>query len=78
MLWISIRKFVTTVLNRIGFAVVATTVILLAGFAVVLLSDIPPIRSFGILTCVGIIAALVADLIFLPVLLRLTHASPRD
>lgn len=56
-------------LVRIGPALVATTLIICAGTAVVMLSSLPPVALFGTLTVITLIVALVGDLFVLPALL---------
>src|SRR5690606_13685094 len=55
----------------VGQALIITSVILVAGFLVFLLSDTTVFASFGILLSATILTALVADLFLLPVLLML-------
>ena len=55
--------------RKVGAALVMTTVALIAGHGVVLLSGFPAIRKFGLLTAITIGAALVGDLLLLPALL---------
>lgn len=55
-----------------GRAVTATTLILATQFLVLTASDFLPIVEFGLLTAVGLIAALLFDLLVLPALLGLT------
>ncbi|WP_078121690.1 MMPL family transporter [Thiosocius teredinicola] len=52
-----------------GRAVVVTTIILSAQFLILVTSDFVPTRNFGLLTTIGLIAALVFDLVLLPALL---------
>ena len=52
-----------------GRAVVVTTIILSAQFLILVFSDFVPTRNFGLLTTVGLFAALVFDLVLLPALL---------
>jgi len=54
---------------RIGGAVVATTVILCAGTAIVAFSDLPQVALFGTLFVLSLLCALVGDLFMLPALL---------
>jgi predicted exporter len=46
-----------------------TTVVLVAGFATVITSELPGNRTFGLMACSTIGAALVGDLIILPAIL---------
>ena len=56
-------------LERIGPALVATTLIICAGTAVVMFSALPPVALFGTLTVITLIVALIGDLFVLPALL---------
>ncbi|CAM2008944.1 efflux RND transporter permease subunit [Acanthopleuribacter pedis] len=57
-------------LARDGAAVSLTTLVLTCGFAILLLSSFAPTRQFGLLMGVGMVSALVGDVLFLPFLLR--------
>ncbi|MCB1774054.1 MAG: MMPL family transporter [Gammaproteobacteria bacterium] len=52
-----------------GRAVVVTTIILSAQFLILTLSDFVPTRNFGMLTTIGLVAALLFDLVLLPAIL---------
>jgi hypothetical protein len=52
-----------------GKPVFLTTLILLGGFISLVLSDFESIRLFGLLTCLTLLVALLAEIILLPVLL---------
>jgi hypothetical protein len=52
-----------------GRAVVVTTIILSAQFLILVWSDFVPTRNFGLLTTVGLVSALLFDLLLLPALL---------
>lgn len=56
-------------LERIGPALVATTLILCAGTTVVIFSSLPPVALFGTLMVITLFVALVGDLFVLPGLL---------
>ncbi|MBK8083474.1 MAG: MMPL family transporter [Devosia sp.] len=56
-------------LERIGPALVATTLIICAGTAVVMFSTIPPVALFGTLTVITLFIALLGDLVVLPSML---------
>ena len=56
---------------------------LVAGYSVVLVSDVPTNRLFAVLLCVGLGAALIGDLVLLPAMLawratRTTSDGGRD
>jgi predicted RND superfamily exporter protein len=52
-----------------GKPVFLTTLILLGGFVSLILSDFESIRLFGLLTCLTLLVALLAEIVLLPVLL---------
>ena len=60
---------IRTTLERVGKALVMTTVALVAGHGVVLFSGFPAIQKFGLLTAITLAAALAGDLVILPALL---------
>jgi hypothetical protein len=55
--------------TAIGTALVTTTCILVGGFAVTFLSELPSNRSFAELASIALVAALFGDLVMLPALL---------
>jgi len=65
------RRAVEDAIRTVGVALCATTVVLLAGLGPLVLSGLPTVQLFGALICVLLVAALVADLVFLPALLVL-------
>ncbi|WP_024326761.1 RND family transporter [Thioalkalivibrio sp. AKL19] len=73
--WALARSF-----RRSGRAITATTIVLVAQFLLLALSDFQPTAAFGWLTAFGLIAALLFDLLVLPALLvaghRLTRSRP--
>ena len=54
---------------HVGRALLVTTAILLGGFAALGLSEIPTTRTFAGICSLGLVAALIGDLLFLPALL---------
>lgn len=60
---------VDSTLERIGPALVATTLIICAGTSVVMFSALPQVSLFGTLTIITLILALLGDLLVLPSLL---------
>ena len=54
-----------------GLPAVITTLLLVVGYPVLMLADVGSVVSFGLLTTVAAAAALFADLVVLPLLLRL-------
>ncbi|WP_435686367.1 MMPL family transporter [Sedimenticola selenatireducens] len=60
--------------KQAGRAVMTTTIILSAQFIVLTLSEFVPTTHFGLLTSIGLIAALLFDLLLLPALLILIYA----
>lgn len=62
----------------VGRALAITTAILLAGFGVLAFSAIPTTRLFAGVCCIGMIAALVGDLLFLPAMIVAWTEKRRD
>lgn len=60
-----------------GRAVLATSVLLTAQFALLATSDFIPTANFGLMTAVGLLAGQAAELALLPALLVLIHAKAR-
>jgi predicted RND superfamily exporter protein len=59
--------------NQAGRAVLTTTIILCAQFLVLTTSEFIPTGNFGLLTSIGLVAALLFDLMILPALLILVY-----
>jgi transposase-like protein len=58
-----------------GRAVVVTTLILSAQFLVLVTSDFVPSSNFGLLTMIGLVTAMLFDLLLLPALLIIIHGD---
>lgn len=56
-------------LVRVGPAMMTTTAVFVSGFAVIMLSEMPPLRIFSGLSCFAMVGALAGDLVLLPALL---------
>lgn len=63
------RESVGKTFTLVGSAITETTVILCLTFSLFFISDITSIRTMGLLVCIGLIAAYLADLFITPVLL---------
>lgn len=63
--------------RQAGRAVVTTTVILSAQFLILVASEFVPTRNFGLLTTIGLVAALIFDLVLLPALLIVLYGPNR-
>jgi predicted RND superfamily exporter protein len=59
--------------RQAGRAIMTTTVILCAQFLVLATSNFIPVRNFGLLTSIGLAAALIFDLFLLPAILILVY-----
>lgn len=59
--------------RRVGLPIVFTSVALMAGFLVVVVSNFLPIRHFGILASATMLVALFADLMLMPALVMTAH-----
>ncbi|CAN5299075.1 RND family transporter [soil metagenome] len=66
----SSEESVTRTHQTVGYAILATSLIIVFGFAILALSDFVPSILFGLLTGLAMAVALLANLILLPVLLR--------
>jgi predicted RND superfamily exporter protein len=66
------RRALEKSMRDVGPALLITTVILLGAFSCYLLSNMAIISSFGVLLCVAITVALLADMLFMPALLLIT------
>lgn len=64
--------------RRAGRPILLTSVIMAIGFAVLIPSDFRPTSSFGLLSSIALLAALVGDLIVLPALLSLTPQGAKS
>jgi predicted RND superfamily exporter protein len=63
------RKAVHFTMERIGGAIVATTLILCSGTAIVMFSALPQVALFGTLFVITLALALLGDVFILPALL---------
>ena len=59
----------------VGRALITTTVILVAGFSMMLLSPLLPTANTGALLCITLVMALIVDFTLLPNMLRKVDAS---
>ena len=75
---LEIEEAIKTTFFGIGGALIITTVVLISGFATVLISPLPTHRMFSMMACATIGGALVGDLLFLPALLKWMIRSPTD
>lgn len=67
---LSVEKSMDEAISYTGPALFSTTLSLLCGFLVVAMSGVPSVSIFGMLCAFTIVAALLADLIFLPALMK--------
>jgi uncharacterized protein len=61
--------------SQTGAAIVTTSLVLSSGFLVLILSLFEGLSNLGLLLCLGLIIALIADLFFLPALLGLVNVD---
>ncbi|MEM7425402.1 MAG: efflux RND transporter permease subunit [Pseudomonadota bacterium] len=59
-------KAVRSAVERVGPVLVLTTVVIVAGLAATLTSDVPPTRTFGAIAMATLVFALIGDVIVLP------------
>ncbi len=62
----------------VGPAIVLTTIVLTLGLGVTMFSDLPSLRTFGIVCATALLASLIGDLVFLPALLTLANRFRRN
>jgi predicted RND superfamily exporter protein len=62
----STARAITETYREVGDAVISTTVILVAGLAVVMLGQTASTRIFGAMFCLGMVWSVVGDLVILP------------
>ena len=53
-----------------------TTIVMVSGIGAVLFSDLEMFRAFALVACFTLVAALIADLIILPALLKIFARHP--
>ena len=63
-------KAIRETISEVGVPVVITSLILALGFMLLLVGDFGPSRDVGIIAAIIVIAALLADLVLLPAILR--------
>lgn len=76
--WLKKENDVMKALKRSGPGMLSTSIAMSVGFSVLLVSDAPPIRYFGLLSVLAILIALIADLFLLPVLITKFLKQPCD
>jgi predicted RND superfamily exporter protein len=74
---VSVATAVRRAVAEMGNAVVIGGVVLGVGFATVTASSVPSLAGFGVLACAAVLAATVAELLFLPALLVVTESFVR-
>lgn len=74
---VSAATAVRRAVAEMGNAVVIGGVVLGVGFATVTASSVPTLAGFGLLACAAVVAATVAELVFLPALLVVTDSAAR-
>jgi predicted RND superfamily exporter protein len=70
------RRATLYALRQAGAGIVTTSVVLTVAFSVGLASEYDVTAAFGLLLSVGMLAALVADLLLLPLLVRVVRPPP--
>jgi len=62
--------------RRVGAALCASTIVLVAGLVLLQVSSLPMVRRFSLLCIITLVIALLADLVVLPALLLLAPGKP--
>lgn len=71
-------KSIKNTLNSVGYPLVHTTLIIVIGFSILMLSNLVPTIYFGLLTAIVMISVLIANLLLLPKLLILIKPYKRE
>lgn len=74
----SLDLLITTAIKEVSPALITTTLILVSIFATMFLSQAQNIRNMGLYTISAMLAALLADLLVTPALVRLLYLKKRD
>jgi len=61
---------VRTAIDNVGQAMFYTTLVITAGFLIMVFSNFVPTMYFGILTALAMVTALTANLVMLPILIQ--------
>ncbi|MCJ7758947.1 MAG: hypothetical protein MUP24_12470 [Gillisia sp.] len=75
LFWFKKTNSVKQAISNSSQGIVLTSIMLALGFSVFLISDVPPIASFGLLSLIAIVMALISDIILLPSLLKFTYGN---
>lgn len=70
----SIEKAILNAFERVGAALLVTTLIIGGGFAAAMASEMPALVLFGALSCSALFSALIGDLVLLPALLKVVES----
>ncbi len=63
--------------ETVGIPIIATTVILASGFALLTVSSFKLNDEMGILTAIAIVVALIVDFLLLPAILMIGYQQPK-
>ncbi|MCC0014748.1 MAG: MMPL family transporter [Sinobacteraceae bacterium] len=74
----SVRDRITDAVHAVGVPMIVSSLVLLTGISVTLLSQLPMVRLFGQISMLVVASALAADLLFLPALLNLRRRGAGD
>jgi predicted RND superfamily exporter protein len=70
--WYRKTKDTGTTMVQAGPGIIVTSILAVAGFAVFLFAEAPPVRYFGLLCITAMVSALFGDIIILPFMLKKT------
>ena len=74
----SVHDRITDAVHAVGVPMIVSSLVLLTGISVTLLSQLPMVRLFGQISMLVVASALAADLLFLPALLNLRRRGAGD
>ncbi len=72
------NKSIKNTLNSVGYPLVYTTLIIVIGFSILMLSNLVPTIYFGLLTAIVMVSVLIANLLLLPKLLLLVKPYKKE
>lgn len=74
---LSVQDALVVTIRLTGLAIFLTTMIIAAGFSVMMLSQFIPTKDFGIFTTSAILLAMLADLLLLPAILMVLYGNKK-
>jgi hypothetical protein len=73
-----VRASIQRAFVAVGSALITTTAVLVAGFGILMQSDLPSTRLYAVLSCLAISSALIGDVVILPALMMCFAKPPQS